>query len=38
MSAPQARKLVHQDITPSDRPELASHYLDVPNMPWEPTK
>ena len=38
MSAPQARTLVHQDITPSSRPELASHYLDVPNMPWEPTK
>jgi anti-sigma factor ChrR (cupin superfamily) len=38
MPTPQARPLVHQDITPSTRPELASHYLDVPNMPWEPTK
>src|SRR5262249_1838162 len=38
MSGPQARALVHHDIKPSIRPELASHYLDVPNMPWEPTK
>ena len=32
MSAPQPRPLVHHDITPSTRPELASHYLDVPNL------
>ena len=38
MSAPQARTVVHSDIKPSQRPELASHYLDVPNMPWEATK
>ena len=38
MPAPQARTVVHPDITPSQRPELASHYLDVPNMPWEATK
>src|SRR5436305_14078572 len=37
MSA-QARKIVHSDITPENSPELAAHYLDVPNMPWEPTK
>ena len=37
MSA-QARKLVHSDIKPENAPELASRYLDVPNMPWEPTK
>ena len=38
MAAPQARKVVHPDIKPANKPELASHYLDVPNMPWEPTK
>src|SRR5690348_17009055 len=38
MPAPQARPLVHPDITPSSSPELASHYIDAPNMPWEPTK
>ena len=37
MSA-QPRKVVHPDIKPENRPELASRYLDVPNMPWEPTK
>jgi anti-sigma factor ChrR (cupin superfamily) len=37
MSA-QARKVVHSDIKPENAPELASRYLDVPNMPWEPTK
>ena len=37
MSA-QARKLVHSDIRPENPPHLASRYLDVPNMPWEPTQ
>src|SRR5438105_13927191 len=37
MSA-QARPLVHTDIKPSATSELASHYIDAPNMPWEPTK
>src|SRR5260221_14090182 len=37
MSA-QPRKVVHPDIKPENRPELASRYLDLPNMPWEPTK
>ena len=37
MSA-QARKVVHSDIKPENPPELASRYLDVPNMPWEATK
>jgi len=37
MSA-QPRKVVHPDIKPENTPELASRYLDVPNMPWEPTK
>ena len=36
MSA-QPRKVVHPDIKPENRPELASRYLDVPNMPWEAT-
>jgi anti-sigma factor ChrR (cupin superfamily) len=34
----QSRKLVHADIKPDNPPELASRYLDVPNMPWEETK
>jgi len=34
----QGRKLVHSDIKPENPPERAAHYLDVPNMPWEPTK
>ena len=38
MPAPQARTLVHPNITPSSSPELASHYIDAPNMPWEPTR
>jgi anti-sigma factor ChrR (cupin superfamily) len=33
-----ARTLVHSDIKPNSRPELASRFLDVPNMPWQPTK
>ena len=37
MSA-QPRKVVHPDIKPENTPALASRYLDVPNMPWEPTK
>ena len=37
MSA-QPRKAEHPDIKPENTAELASHYLDVPNMPWEPTK
>jgi anti-sigma factor ChrR (cupin superfamily) len=31
-------KVVHADIKPNDDPRLATRYLDVPNMPWEPTK
>jgi hypothetical protein len=34
----QERKIVHSDIKPENPPERAAHYLDVPNMPWEPTK
>src|SRR6516225_3717227 len=37
MAAPD-RKLVHADIKPENPPERSAHYLDVPNMPWEPTK
>jgi anti-sigma factor ChrR (cupin superfamily) len=37
MSA-QPRKLMHPDIKPENVPALASHYLDVPGMPWETTK
>jgi hypothetical protein len=37
-SAPAQRTLVHTDITPNTNPELASRFLDVPNMPWQPTK
>src|SRR5690348_15743751 len=37
MSAP-ARKVVHSDIKPENPPHLASRYLGVPNMPWQPTK
>ena len=36
--AVQERKLVHSDIKPENPQERAAHYLDVPNMPWEPTK
>jgi len=32
------KRLVHQDIKPNTKPELASRFLDVPNMPWEATK
>src|SRR5262249_16454220 len=38
MSAPAQRQVTHHDIQPNSDPRLASHYLDVPNMPWEPTK
>ena len=31
-------KVVHTDIKPNEDPRLATRYLDVPNMPWEPTK
>ena len=34
----QERKIVYSDIKPENPPERAAHYLDVPNMPWEPTK
>jgi anti-sigma factor ChrR (cupin superfamily) len=34
----QARKVVHADIKPENPPARASHYLDAPNMPWEPTR
>jgi anti-sigma factor ChrR (cupin superfamily) len=34
----QPCKVVHADIKPENPPELASRYLDVPNMPWEKTK
>jgi quercetin dioxygenase-like cupin family protein len=34
----QAHQPVHPDIKPENPPERAAHYLDVPNMPWEPTK
>src|SRR5262249_21990400 len=33
-----SRQVVHPDIKPENAPALASHYLDVPNMPWEATK
>jgi anti-sigma factor ChrR (cupin superfamily) len=32
------RELVHPDIKAENTPALASHYLDVPNMPWEKTR
>ena len=31
-------KVVHADIKPNESPELATRYLDVPNMVWEDTK
>jgi len=34
----QPRPVVHADIKPENPPELASRYLDVPNMPWEKTE
>jgi quercetin dioxygenase-like cupin family protein len=30
--------VVHPDIRPDNPPERASHYIDVPNIPWESTK
>ncbi len=30
--------VVHADIKPNQDPTLATRYLDVPNMDWEPTK
>ena len=32
------RKVVHADIKLNNKPELATRFLDVPNMPWEATK
>ena len=37
-TASPARTPVHADIKPNADPSLASRFLDVPNMPWEPTK
>jgi anti-sigma factor ChrR (cupin superfamily) len=37
MSAP-ARDVVHPDVKAENPPARASHYLDVPGMPWEPTR
>src|SRR5215813_7061869 len=34
----ERNRLEHLDIKSENTPELASRYLDVPNMPWEPTK
>jgi anti-sigma factor ChrR (cupin superfamily) len=30
-------EVVHHDIKPENTSELASRYLDVPNMPWQET-
>src|SRR6266705_7097968 len=38
MAVHSQRKVVHADIKLNNKPELASRYLDVPNMPWEATK
>jgi anti-sigma factor ChrR (cupin superfamily) len=38
MSQSAQRQVVHDDIRPNTDPRLASHLLDVPNMPWEKTK
>jgi anti-sigma factor ChrR (cupin superfamily) len=32
------RKVVHSDIKPNNSAELATRFLDVPNLPWEETK
>src|SRR6202795_3385249 len=37
MSA-QPPEVLHPDIKPENPPARASHYVDVPNMPWETTK
>ena len=37
-SPQSARKVVHGDIKLNNDPALATRFLDVPNMPWEPTK
>ena len=34
----QGRMLVHPDIKSENQPERATHFLDVPNMPWDATK
>jgi hypothetical protein len=31
-------QVVHPEIKPENTPELASHYVDAPNIPWEETK
>ena len=38
MAAQSQRKVVHADIKLNNEPELATRFLDVPNMPWEATK
>ena len=38
MAATPQRKTVHADIKLNNDPELATRFLDVPNMPWETTK
>ena len=38
MAAQSQRKIVHADIKLNNKPELATRFLDVPNMPWEATK
>jgi anti-sigma factor ChrR (cupin superfamily) len=38
MPAAPARSHVHADIKPNSDPALASRFIDVPSMPWEPTK
>jgi anti-sigma factor ChrR (cupin superfamily) len=34
----KSAKVLHPDIKPENAPELASRYLDVPNMPWQETR
>src|SRR5438552_6451522 len=38
MAAQQQRKVVHTDVKLNNKPELATRFLDVPNMAWEATK
>ena len=38
MAVQESRKVVHTDIKLNTDPALASRFLDVPSMPWEPTK
>jgi len=37
-SSTASRTVLHADIKPSNAPELATRFLDVPNMAWEETK